>query len=142
MQVVNFEEVLERILQADSRYHRNAYMFLREALDHTHKMLGKDGKDAIQHVTGQELLAGLREYVLQQFGPMAMMVLEEWGVRRCEDWGEIVFIMIEYSLLAKTDTDSRQDFAGGYDFFEAFRQPFCVSRPKIAQDLPEPKPQA
>jgi uncharacterized repeat protein (TIGR04138 family) len=142
MQVVNFEEVLERILQADSRYHRNAYMFLREALDHTHKMLGKDGKDVIQHVTGQELLAGLREYTLQQFGPMAMMVLDEWGVRRCEDWGEIVFIMIEHSLLAKTDTDSREDFAGGYDFFEAFRRPFCVSRPKIAQDLPEPKPQA
>jgi uncharacterized repeat protein (TIGR04138 family) len=73
---------------------------------------------------------------------MAMTVLEEWGVRRCEDWGEIVFIMIEHSLLAKTETDRRQDFAGGYDFFEAFRQPFCVSRQKIAQDLPEPKPQA
>ncbi|HMJ64768.1 MAG TPA: Minf_1886 family protein [Candidatus Binatia bacterium] len=142
MQAINFEETLERILQSDSRYHRNAYLFLREGLDHTHKKLGKDGKDVIQHVTGQELLAGLREYALQQFGPMAMMVLDEWGVRRCEDWGEIVFIMIEHSLLAKTDTDSREDFAGGYDFFEALRQPFCVSSSKIAQDLLEPKPQA
>jgi uncharacterized repeat protein (TIGR04138 family) len=142
MQAVNFEEGLERVLERDPRYHRNAYLFLREALDHTHKMLGNVEKDVIHHVSGQELLAGLREYALQQFGPMAMTVLEEWGVCRCEDWGEIVFNMIDHHLLAKSDKDSRDDFKSGYDFFETFRRPFCVSPTKTTQELPEPKPQA
>jgi uncharacterized repeat protein (TIGR04138 family) len=142
MQAVNFEEGLERVLEGDSRYHRNAYLFLREALDHTHKMLGNAEKDVIHHVSGQELLAGLREYALQQFGPMAMTVLEEWGVCRCEDWGEVVFNMIDHNLLAKSEKDSRDDFKSGYDFFEAFRRPFCVSLAKTTQELPEPKPQA
>jgi len=135
MQAVNFEEALERILQRDARYHRHAYLFLREALDHTHKMLGKAEKDVIHHVTPQELLDGIREYALQQFGPMAITVLEEWGVRSCEDWGEIVFSMIENSLLAKTEQDKREDFKGRYDFFEAFRQPFAPSAARCAESL-------
>jgi len=136
MQAVNFEEALERILKRDARYHRHAYLFLREALDHTHKMLGKAERDVIHHVTPQELLDGIREYALQQFGPMAITVLEEWGVRSCEDWGEIVFSMIENSLLAKTEQDKREDFKGRYDFFEAFRQPFAPSPAKCAESLP------
>jgi uncharacterized repeat protein (TIGR04138 family) len=52
------------------------------------------------------------------------MVLEEWGLRCCSDFGEIVFNMIEAGWLAKTEKDSRADFLGGYDFDEAFRKPF------------------
>jgi len=141
MQAVNFEEALERILTGDARYHRHAYLFLREALDHTHKMLGKAEKDIIHHVTPQELLDGIREYALQQFGPMAITVLEEWGVRSCEDWGEIVFSMIENSLLAKTEQDKREDFKGRYDFFEAFRRPFAPSPAKCAESLPRARQQ-
>ena len=102
MQEVSFEEALAKIQAKDPRYHRDAYLFVREALDHTQKTIGKDARGRIRHVTGQELLAGIREYALQQFGPMAKTVLEEWGVRRCEDFGEIVFNMVEVSWLAKT----------------------------------------
>jgi len=121
MDGINFEEELERILAKDQRYAREAYVFVREALDHTQKM---GGKPAPRHVSGQQLLAGARDYALQQYGPMALTVLHEWGIRRCEDIGELVFNMVENSLLAKTDEDSRDDFKGGYDFEEAFRQPF------------------
>jgi hypothetical protein len=69
MQEVNFEEGLERILASDTRYRRGAYVFLREALDHTHKMLGKADSDVIHHVTGGQLLEGIRQYAAQQFGP-------------------------------------------------------------------------
>ena len=127
MQALNFEEVLERIVQGDTRYHRQAYFFLREALDHTHKMLGKADKGTIHHVTPGQLVEGIRDYALQQFGPMAMMVLQEWGVRSCEDWGEIVFAMIDHNLLARTEQDKREDFKGHYDFFQTFRQPFYPS---------------
>lgn len=141
MQEVNFEEALEEILQKDTRYQRHAYLFLREALEHTHQLEGKPEKDVPHHVTGQELLDGIRDYALQQYGPMAMMIFEEWGVHRCEDWGEIVFNMIEHHLLAKTDTDSREDFKGRYDFFEAFRAPFSPPQRPISPPVPEPNPQ-
>jgi uncharacterized repeat protein (TIGR04138 family) len=139
MHEVSFEEALVKIQAKDPRYHREAYLFVREALDHTQKTVGKDPRGRIRHVTGQELLAGIREFALQQFGPMAKTVLEDWGIHCGEDFGEIVFNMIEVGWLAKTSKDSRADFAHGYDFDEAFRKPFL---PKSKQTIqaPEAKP--
>jgi uncharacterized repeat protein (TIGR04138 family) len=131
-----FEEGLELILTRDPRYQRDAYLFVREALDHTQKAVTKDNKGLQRHVSGQELLGGIREFALTQFGPMVTMVFEEWGVRSCQDFGEIVFNMVEVGLLAKTEHDSRQDFRDGYDFFEAFRKPFLPSDKRV----PEAKP--
>ena len=129
MQAASFEEAIEQIAARDRRYHREAYFFLREALDHTQKMTGKlPKKNEVRHVSGQELLNGIREYALQQFGPMTLSVFEEWGVTCCMDFGEIVFNMVETKLLAKTEQDSREDFRNGYDFHDAFRKPFLPSR--------------
>jgi uncharacterized repeat protein (TIGR04138 family) len=129
MQAASFEEAIEQIAAQDLRYHREAYSFLREALDHTQKITGKPPKkNEVRHVSGQELLNGIREYALHQFGPMTLTVLEEWGIKRCEDFGEIVFNMVESKLLAKTEQDSREDFRSGYDFHDAFRKPFLPSR--------------
>jgi uncharacterized repeat protein (TIGR04138 family) len=137
MQEVNFEEGLERIRAKDSRYDRDAYEFVRDALDHTRKIVGKEGRG--QHVSGQELLNGIRELALSRFGPMAITVFEEWGIRNCPDFGEIVFNMIEAELLAKEKKDSRGDFEGGYEFDEAFRRPF-LPLSKLPPALgPEPK---
>jgi uncharacterized repeat protein (TIGR04138 family) len=93
----------------------------------------------IRHVTGQQLLAGIRDYALNEYGPMALTLFHEWGVQRGEDFGEIVFNMVENHLLAKTKKDSREDFKEGYDFDEAFRQPFLPAKKSAAPD-PEPKP--
>ena len=139
MHEVSFEEALAKIEAKDPRYQREAYLFVREALDHTQKTVAKDARGRIRHITGQELLAGIREFALQQFGPMTKMVLEEWGVRCCSDFGEIVFNMIEVSWLAKTDKDSRADFAPGYDFDEAFRKPFLPTS-KQSGHAPEARP--
>jgi len=122
MQEVSFERALELIRAKDSRFEDDAYAFVREALDHTQKSMGKGAH--VRHVTGQELLVGIRDYALTQFGPMAMTVLEEWGIRTCQDFGDIVFNMVDIGLLAKTEKDSRADFASGYDFYDAFRKPF------------------
>jgi len=127
MYEATFEEGLEQILAKDPRYHRDAYLFVREALDHTQKAIVKENRCQPRHVTGQELLGGIREFALAQFGPMTLTVFEEWGIRHCRDFGEIVFNMVEASLLAKTEKDSRADFADGYDFTEAFRNPFLPS---------------
>ena len=74
MQEINFDEAVESILAKDSRYTREAYTFVREALDFTQKLVGKGSRGAIRHVSGQELLDGVRQFALQQFGPMAMTV--------------------------------------------------------------------
>ena len=126
MQQNNFEDVLNAILEKDSRYHRDAYLFLRESLDHTQKTIGRKRRE-VGHITGQELLAGIREYALENFGPMAISVLEEWGVRSCEDFGNMVFLMVDHNLLRKTEQDSPEDFRHGYSFEEAFRAPFLPS---------------
>lgn len=134
MQAVNFEEILELIVKKDPRYQRDGYFFLREALDHTQKMVGKAKKDEIRHVTGQELLSGIREYALSQYGPMTLTVLEEWGINSCEDFGEMVFNMVANNLLAKTDKDTREDFKDGYSFEDAFRKPFLPKTKSVKNE--------
>jgi uncharacterized repeat protein (TIGR04138 family) len=125
MQEAKFDELVEKLLAQDPRFARDAYYFVREALTFTQKLAAREKKAAAtHHVTGQELLDGIRQYALQQFGPMAMTVLEEWGIRHCRDFGEIVFNLVESGFLKKTDKDTRDDFHGGYDFTDAFRKPF------------------
>jgi uncharacterized repeat protein (TIGR04138 family) len=124
MQEITFDLGLERILAKDSRYSRDAYAFIREALDFTQKQISREHQGPIRHITGQELLDGIRRFALQQFGPMAVTVFEDWGVMRCSDFGEVVFNMVDSGLLAKTEKDSREDFQNGYDFASAFLKPF------------------
>jgi uncharacterized repeat protein (TIGR04138 family) len=123
MKEVDFELKLEKILAKDPRYTRDGYIFVREALDFTQQLIARESQ-GIRHVSGQELLDGIRQYALKQFGPMATTVLEEWGIKSCPDFGEIVFNMVEADLLAKTEKDTRKDFENGYDFVTAFRKPY------------------
>lgn len=119
MQTPNAEKLLDGILARDPRYTVEAYAFVRAGLDHTVRRLEKP-----RHVSGQELLDGIREFALMEFGPMTKTVLNGWGIKQTEDVGEIVFNMVETGLLGKTEKDNRADFANGYDFDEAFRKPF------------------
>lgn len=127
MQDLEFSEIVELICKEDGRFDRKAYNFVRHALDYTVKELKKKNPERTRnslHVTGVELLAGIRAYALDQFGPLAKTVLAAWGIRRCGDFGDIVFNLIEYNVFSKTDTDRREDFADLYDFDEAFVKPF------------------
>lgn len=145
MHTVSFEDVVERIVARDPRYAREAYHFVREALDYTQKSVHKDTRNRKsrqdRHVTGQQLLEGLRDYGLGLFGPMALFVLNDWGLRCCEDFGEIVFNLVDHGngMFGKTDQDSRNDFKGGYDFDAAFRQPYLpAAKSKPAPTPPKP----
>jgi uncharacterized repeat protein (TIGR04138 family) len=124
MKKVIFNEALAQILKNDPRYDEHAYLFIREALDFTIKMLSKPAEGRARHVSGGELLEGIRQYALKEYGPMAKTVLNRWGVHRCEDFGDIVFNLVGSGILGKTEEDRREDFAGGYDFEQAFRAPF------------------
>jgi uncharacterized repeat protein (TIGR04138 family) len=132
MQPQSFDDVLAAVLAKDRRYGRDAYEFVREALDYTQRAISKSSHGSLRHISGQELLAGIRAYALEQYGPMALTLLNEWGVQRCEDFGEIVFNLVEHGLFSKTESDRRADFQGVYDFTEAFRKPFLPTRPPAA----------
>jgi uncharacterized repeat protein (TIGR04138 family) len=137
MKKVVFQEAVEQIAKKDGRYHGNAYFFLREALDYSIKAMNKPTSGPGRHISGQELVEGIRQFALQEYGPLAKTVLGHWGVRRCEDFGELVFNLVEAGVLGKTETDRREDFAGAYDFDAAFRKPY---RPRSLADFPAATP--
>ncbi len=132
MKRVDFEEAVIRILKDDPRYAPDAYQFARETLDFTYALLTKPVRGEERHISGQELLEGMRKYALQEYGAVAMTVLNSWGVFRCEDFGQLIFNMVEKGFLRKTEQDSIHDFDGGYDFESAFRKPFLPEN-KLAQ---------
>jgi len=132
-----FSEIIDLIRKEDPRYDRQAYFFMRGALDQTVTRMRKAGALASRgsnHVSGPELLEGIRDYALEQFGPLVLVVLHAWNIRRCSDFGEVVFNLIDYGVLSKTAEDSREDFSEIYQFDEAFSKPFQPERRR----LPDP----
>jgi uncharacterized repeat protein (TIGR04138 family) len=133
MQDLDFDEVVALICKEDSRYDRRAYHFVRQGLDQTVKEIRKAEPQRARHslhVTGPELLQGLRAYALDQYGPMTRTVLEMWGVTTCSDFGDLVYNLIEYNVFSKTADDRREDFGEIYTFEEAFDRPFRPVRPR------------
>ena len=139
MQEASFEETVEQLIRKDQRYQRDAYLFLRDALEYTQKQVAKENRGGLPHVTGRELLQGIREYALEKFGPMTMTVFDEWGIHSTADFGEIVFSLVEIGQLRKTEKDTRDDFAAVYDFQEVFRKPF-LPLSKTSSTKPESNP--
>lgn len=139
MQKLDFGEKLEHIVRQDLRYDREAYLFLRDALDFTIKGR-KKAKEPDQHVTGQQLLDGIRQYALKVFGPMVPTVFEYWGVRSGEDFGEMVFNFIRVGIFGKTESDSLEDFKGAYSFHDAFVVPFLPEKRFVHTRIPAETP--
>ncbi len=124
MQKIPLEAAIRDIIRQDPRYPRDAYELVRESLDHTLKLFKKNAVGKDRHITGQELLEGLRRYALDQYGPLAFTVLAAWNLHSCEDIGGVVFNMVNAGVLGKTEQDKPEDFKKSYDFEEAFRRPF------------------
>jgi uncharacterized repeat protein (TIGR04138 family) len=137
MQKIGFIEALDSIVARDSRYARDAYVFLRDSLDFTTKQQKKIKGATVRHVAGPELLEGVRQYALREFGPMVMTVFSSWGIHCCEDIGHMVFNLIEAGVFGKTEEDSLEDFKNVYDFEAAFVMPFAPAKPPAATSPPE-----
>jgi len=132
MQDIKFHEVVEVICKEDTRYDRRAYAFVRAGLDYTvgeirKRQTSKAAKSAAQatrHIKASQLLEGMRAFTLDQFGPLSKTVLNEWGIKRCCDFGEIVYNLIEHGIFSKTPEDNREDFTEVFSFENAFEKPF------------------
>jgi uncharacterized repeat protein (TIGR04138 family) len=109
----DFYEKVEKIVEKDPRYKVAAYAFVMLALNYTLSKLDKP-----RHVTGRELLEGIKRFGLAQYGPMTKTVFDYWGVRTTRDFGEIVFNLVENKLLGRTEEDKIEDFDNAYDFEE------------------------
>jgi len=144
MKKMGFAEAVAKIMARDNRYEAEAYAFVRDALDFTIKLRRKNsgreeehrqrgGRELLEgrqcsNVSGQELLEGVRQYALREFGPMVMTVFSYWGIHKCEDVGAIVFNLIGEGIFGKSDHDSISDFKNGFNFTEAFVDPFLPPR--------------
>jgi uncharacterized repeat protein (TIGR04138 family) len=143
MQKIGFAEALDAIVASDPRYQREAYVFLRDALDFTTKQQKKIKGATIRHVAGPELLEGVRQYAVKEFGPMVLTVFDNWGIHRTEDVGNMVFNLIDAGIFGKTEEDSIEDFKDVYGFDDAFAKPFAPVKAIAAKpsrpELPAPQ---
>lgn len=126
MTSISFVDAVRRSIQNDPRYHPAAYELVRDALHIAAKKFRDESADD-QHVTGQELLAGFRDHVLSEYGPLSLMLLDQWGLKSGDDVGNIVYNLIGVGYFGKNDGDSLEDFSGGYEFPRAFTDPFLPS---------------
>ena len=111
------EEILDRLVERNPRFHGKAYMFILSSLHHVIEELEQP-----RHISGAELAEGARLLAIEQFGPLARTVLEHWGIHSTLDLGEIVFALVEAGILTKQDEDRLEDFRGIFDFEEAFER--------------------
>ena len=128
---------LDDLVKRDPRFPYEAYEFVFAALTHTQHLLGRapaEGEDEPEgaeggpghHVSGRELLEGVRDLALREFGLMARTVFRMWGIERTDDFGEIVFNLVEARLMSKTSEDSRADFRNVFDLDEALVKDYRI----------------
>lgn len=129
-------KTLEQVVQDCGRYPIEAFEFVRAGLNFTvQKIHGEEGAnpDKQCHVSGQDLCQGLRQFALQRYGVMAKSVLNHWQIKRTDDFGKIVFAMVDSKLMQKTDDDELADFLNVFDFATAFDPPV---RPSVRRRPP------
>jgi uncharacterized repeat protein (TIGR04138 family) len=113
---LSLDGALERVCARDARYQERAYLFVLAALEYAQGKL-----EQRRHLTGGELAVACRDFALEQFGLLASTVLAHWGIQRTEDFGQIVFRLIDEGLLARQPSDKIEDFDQVYDFADVFR---------------------
>jgi uncharacterized repeat protein (TIGR04138 family) len=111
-----------KMIASAGPYPIEAFQFVQQGLGHTVERVEQYGglHGEGQHVSGQQLCMGLRDFAIQQYGLLAPAVLRRWNVLRTDDFGRLVFAMVDHGLMSKTDEDTLDDFRGVFDFDEAF----------------------
>ncbi len=110
-----FGEKVNRIVKKDPRYKPQSYAFVMGALDYTLRKLEKP-----RHISGRELLQGIKKLAKEEYGPTAKLVFEHWGVKTTEDFGHIVFNLVDAGIMSKTEEDKIEEFRDVFNFTEEF----------------------
>jgi uncharacterized repeat protein (TIGR04138 family) len=131
--MTTYHPALVKVVESDPRFAYEAYLFVFEALKHTQKLLGREVREQESgppgpehHVTGRELVEGIRDLALREFGLMAKTVFHLWGIEKTDDFGDIVFNLVEAGLMSRTNEDTRDDFRNVYDLDQALVQGYRI----------------
>ena len=130
-----------QLLHEDRRYAPEAYQLVAESLSDAQEVLGMGTeapapaeevadageKQVERHLSGQQLCEAIRQYATRQYGYMAKVVLNSWGVTSTGDFGEIVYSLIRIERMKKSTTDRREDFDDVYDFDDVFQRRYRIS---------------
>ena len=125
------------LCREDPRFAYEAYEFVCDAVTYTQTQLGRTSSDEDEpaedhHVSGAELLRGTCELAIREFGMMAAIVFKQWGIRRTDDVGEIVFKLIRVKRLSKSDRDDPDDFHELFDLHQALSDGFALDSRRCA----------
>ena len=136
------DEAIAKALASRGPYPIEAYQFIREGLEYSVGRVQASSRDIHgasppegNHVTGQQLCMGLLDFAIFRYGMLAPAVLERWRIHRTDDFGRMVFAMIDVGIMAKTPSDSIEDFRSVYDFAEVF-SPDSIRRRLAAAGAP------
>ncbi|NBR04484.1 MAG: hypothetical protein EBT92_01795 [Planctomycetes bacterium] len=129
----SYHPKIHEIIKKDPRFPYEAYEFLFQALAYTQKMLGKikppEGAEPAKehHVSGKQLIEGIRKFALDEFGLMARCVFNLWGIKKTGDFGSMVFNLVEIGLMSKTDNDSINDFKDVFDIETGLMHDYVIA---------------
>jgi uncharacterized repeat protein (TIGR04138 family) len=135
-----FNTKLAEVDKRDPRFSYEAYEFVFQPLHHTQRLLGREpltdqdvdpAHAKAHHVSGPELRHGIRALALQEFGLMARTVFHMWGITKTDDFGDMVFNLVEAELMSKTPQDTRNDFHNVYDLDEALLRDFHIQLDEV-----------
>jgi uncharacterized repeat protein (TIGR04138 family) len=132
-----YQARLAKVVEHDPRFTYEAYEFLFAALTYTQRQLGRTPQDdevpvgPQYHVSGRELVEGIRSLAVREFGLMAKVVFRMWGIRNTGDFGDIVFNLVEEGLMSKSDDDNRADFQDVYDLDQGLLQEFRIELDEV-----------
>jgi len=139
---VRFDDAVAQINSVDKRFKKEGYQFLKETLERTIANLRDEELVEHRQVSGPELLDGVVEHALSEYGSMAVAILDSWGIRSGEDIGEMVFQLISAKAFGSSEDDSPSDFHGVMDLRRRLLAPYRPTRPvlrsEIASHDPEP----
>ena len=120
-------------------FHPQAYWFVSEALKTAQELVGRnlrnDRLDESHHISGPELLEGVRVLGLRNYGLMAPVVFRHWGLTSTHDFGRIVFEMIDKGEMRKSETDQLSDFHNVFAIDETLANDYKIDLSKAFRTL-------
>jgi uncharacterized repeat protein (TIGR04138 family) len=113
---------IEQVVEEVGVYPIEAFEFVRRGLSAAvRRVHGQHHEPGVsRHVSGQQLCESLRDYALSQWGLLARDVLRHWNITRTDDFGRIVYALVNSHYMQITDEDSQEDFHNVFDFSTAF----------------------
>ena len=111
-------------------YTVESYQFVSDSVNYT---IGK--LSSHRHISGLELLEGIREFAFLEYGAVAPQVLRSFGLGCARNVGEVVYLLIGVGILSASPEDSPENFNVDFSWDEKEKtSPKCKKLPYIDAD--------